>query len=283
MRIISVGLDRPPKPRDRLLVAAEVEFSHAGGSHPNVSHRIARTEAQGLSNVSLCFFGATDEDLTQSDNGMGVGEISIQRQRMFTFGDALCSALGEYVDNSQVQMCARMVRDRRQGFGQLRFGRREGRHGIGHKRKCARAHIRARRSDERVDIVGIGGERAIEKAARLRHIVRGHTLIEPSQTLKIEVHRVGVRGLFRASRLGGDELGVQRARQARDDFVLHVEEIGERLIEPLGPEMIARFGVDELHVDAHAVSAALNAALQDIADVQTRARSSSDRPACPCR
>ena len=32
--------------------------------------------------------------------------------------------------------------------------------------------------------------------------------------------------------------------------------------------MIARFGVDELDIDAHAVSAALNAALEDIADVQ---------------
>ena len=89
--------------------------------------------------------------------------------------------------------------------------------------------------------------------------------------MKIEVHRVGVRRLFRAPRLGGDELGVERARQPRDDFVLHVEEIGERLVEPLGPEMIAGFGVDELHVDAHAVSAALNAALEHIADVQLAA------------
>jgi hypothetical protein len=32
--------------------------------------------------------------------------------------------------------------------------------------------------------------------------------------------------------------------------------------------MIDRFGVDELHVDAHAISHALNAALEDIADVQ---------------
>ena len=164
-----------------------------------------------------------------------------------------------------------MVRDRRQGFGQFRFGRREGRHGIGHKGIAPSTTSARADPNERVDIVGIGGERAIEKAARLRHIVRGQTLIEPSQTLKIEVHRVGVRGLFRASRLGGDELGVQRAREARDDFVLHVEEIGERLVEPLGPEMIARFGVDELHVDAHAVSAALDAALEDIADVQLAA------------
>jgi hypothetical protein len=50
--------------------------------------------------------------------------------------------------------------------------------------------------------------------------------------------------MFGASRLGGGELGVERARKPGDDFVLHVEEIGQRLIEPLGPEMIARFGVD---------------------------------------
>ena len=63
-------------------------------------------------------------------------------------------------------------------------------------------------------------------------------------------------------------MGVERARQTRDDFVLHVEEIGERLVEPLGPEMIAGLGVDELHVDAHAVPAALDAAFEDVADVK---------------
>ena len=92
--------------------------------------------------------------------------------------------------------------------------------------------------------------------------------MEPSHTLKIEVHRVGVRGLFRASRLGGDEFDVQRARKARDDFVLHVEEISQGLVEPLGPEMIARFGIDQLDIDAYSVSAALNAAFEDIANVQ---------------
>ncbi len=84
----------------------------------------------------------------------------------------------------------------------------------------------------------------------------------------MEVHRVGVWSLFRAPRLGGEELRVERVRQARDDFVLHVEEVGQRLIEPLGPEMIARFGVDELHVDAHAGAGALDAALEHIPDVQ---------------
>jgi hypothetical protein len=65
-----------------------------------------------------------------------------------------------------------------------------------------------------------------------------------------------------------------RARQARDDFVLHVEEIGQGLVEPLGPEMIARLRVDELNIDAQAVAGALNAAFENIADVQLAA----DRP-----
>ena len=67
-RIISIGLDRPAKPRDRLLIFAEVELRQAREIHPDISHRIARTEAQGLSNVCLGFFGATDKDLTSSDN-----------------------------------------------------------------------------------------------------------------------------------------------------------------------------------------------------------------------
>ena len=67
-------------------------------------------------------------------------------------------------------MATRMVGDRGQSLGQLRFGRGEGRHGIGHKGICAFDYVRSRRGDERVDIVGIGGERAIVKAARLRHV-----------------------------------------------------------------------------------------------------------------
>src|ERR1700677_538244 len=105
-------------------------------------------------------------------------------------------------------MRARMLRDRGQGLGQFRFGRRERRRAISHEEECALELVRASRSNERVDIVGVGGERTIEKAARVRNNVGGPTFIEPSQTLKMEVHRVGVWGLFRAPRLGGDKLGV---------------------------------------------------------------------------
>src|SRR5271165_4831263 len=120
----------------------------------------------------------------------------------------------------------RMLWRQRQGFGQLRVRLRQDRGGIGYEEKRGRVPIGARRVNQRVDIVGVGGESPIEKAARLSYGATRPTLVEPGQTLKIEIHRVGARRLLRASRLGGGELGVQRVRQARDDFVLHVEEIG---------------------------------------------------------
>src|SRR5580700_207090 len=137
---------------------------------------------------------------------------------MFTFGDTFRGAVGVDLDESQVHMAARMVWDRRHGFGQLRLSRSECLNTICRKEKFAFDYVRACRSNERVNIVGIGGERAVEKAASLRNIVGGYTPIEPSQTPKMEVHRVGGRSLFRASRLSDDKLGVERACQARDDF-----------------------------------------------------------------
>ena len=86
--------------------------------------------------------------------------------------------------------------------------------------------------------------------------------------MKKEIHRIGIGRLFGTASLDRRELIAQRVRQTPDDFVLHVEEIGKRLVEPLRPEMTAGLGVDELHVDPHPISATLNAALENVADVQ---------------
>src|SRR5258708_17421289 len=100
-RMISIGLARPSTPDDRRIVTAENVLRDARVRHPRVSHHIARTEAEGLEDMGLGFFGAANENLAQSDDGMGAGAISMQRQRMFTFGDALCGAPGEDVDKSE--------------------------------------------------------------------------------------------------------------------------------------------------------------------------------------
>jgi hypothetical protein len=86
----------------------------------------------------------------------------------------------EYVDQSQCHVAKRIVGDRGQRFGQLRFRRHEGCRWIGHEGKRVLDRVNRRRSNEHVDIVAVGGERAIEKALRLRHIFRARTLIDPS-------------------------------------------------------------------------------------------------------
>jgi hypothetical protein len=73
MREVAIRFDGPSTPRDRLLVEAEVIFPHACGAHPDMSRRVAWTEAQGLDDVGPGFLRATDEDLTKPDTGMGLG------------------------------------------------------------------------------------------------------------------------------------------------------------------------------------------------------------------
>ena len=166
MRIISVGLDRPSKPRDRLLPKAENILRDARLSHPGIGHRIARTEPEGLDNVSLGFFGATDEDLTKSNRGMGGGEISIQLQYMFTLGDALRSAawsLCRQIPSTDGRAAWSGTEDK--ALANFASAAVKAAMGSVDKEICALDRVRARRSNgKRVDIAGIGGERAIRKS-----------------------------------------------------------------------------------------------------------------------
>jgi hypothetical protein len=71
-RIIWIHLDRTSTPCDRLLPTPQQVLRQAHVSHPDKSHRIARAEAQGLSNVSLCFFGTADIYLAKSDSAFAL-------------------------------------------------------------------------------------------------------------------------------------------------------------------------------------------------------------------
>jgi hypothetical protein len=93
-----------------------LELRNTRASHPGVGKYIARAQAQGLDDMSLGFFGATNKNLKKSDAGMSVGEISIQRQRVFDFGDALRSPLRPHLDIPQQRMAAAVVGDREQGL-----------------------------------------------------------------------------------------------------------------------------------------------------------------------
>src|SRR5450432_3390660 len=66
-RVISVALERTSEPRGRLGEVTEMKLRQAGRAHPGEGHRIAWTQSQGLADVRLCFFGATNINLAQSD------------------------------------------------------------------------------------------------------------------------------------------------------------------------------------------------------------------------
>ena len=75
---------------------------------------------------------------------------------------------------------------------------------------------------------------------------------------------------LRAARLDSDRARLELIGEPRDDLVLHVEEVGDRLVEALGPKVRADFGLDQLHVDAHPVAAALDAAFEHVAHIESR-------------
>ena len=68
--------------------------------------------------------------------------------------------------------------------------------------------------------------------------------------------------------LGVDQPPTQVVGQSRHHLILQLEEIGHVLLEPVGPQMRARFGVDELRVDAHPVLIALHRAFEHIANAE---------------
>ena len=88
---------------------------------------------------------------------------------------------------------------------------------------------------------------------------------------KIVIHRIGVHDALGAARLGDGELLPKPVGQSRDDLVLHVKEVGDRLVEAFAPQVASRPGVDKLHAHAHARAAALDASLEHVADVEVAA------------
>src|ERR1700748_1023890 len=101
---------------------------------------------------------------------------------------------------------------------------------------------------------------------RLRHEFGTNALVQGSYTLKVQVHRIDLRCSLRAPGLYGNQLRSERIGEPGHDFVLHVEEIGEGLVEPFGPEVIAGFRVDQLHIDTKPAAATLDRPFEDVTD-----------------
>jgi hypothetical protein len=67
---------------------------------------------------------------------------------------------------------------------------------------------------------------------------------------------------------GVHQFDLKHAGEARDHFVLELEQVRDVFLEPVGPEMRAGLGVDELRVDAHPVEVALHRAFEHVSHAE---------------
>ena len=67
------------------------------------------------------------------------------------------------------------------------------------------------------------------------------------------------------------QFGLDRAGDAGRDLVLQIEDIVERAVEAVGPEMTAAARVNQLPGDAYPVAGLPHRAFEDVADAQYRA------------
>src|SRR5271166_2066662 len=169
-----------------------------------------------------------------------------------------------HLDHTQAQMGYCIVRSERQRLSQSYFGRVKSRRAIVRKEVQREGKIRGGSRDKPHYVGGIERQSPFEQAVCLRNVVRCDALGQQSPAPKDQVRRVGTLRSLRPPSLGVHELRAERVRKTGNDFVLHVEEVGQGLVEPFRPKMMAALGVDELDADAHSVGAALNATLQNI-------------------
>jgi hypothetical protein len=102
--VIWIGLDAPAKPSDRFRIGTHLRLSEADTVHPPEGVDIARRKAERFLNMSLGIRAATEKRLGPTDASVGIGQISIERQRALAFGYTFGRAVCEYVDDAQSQV-----------------------------------------------------------------------------------------------------------------------------------------------------------------------------------
>jgi hypothetical protein len=99
-------------------------------------------------------------------------------------------------------------------------------------------------------------------------VIRGfrHGLVEKRPTAHRQIDGVGVSWAIVQATLGFGvhQLDLKRASEARDHFVLELEQVHDVVLESIRPDMRAGFRVNELDVDAHPTGVALHRAFKDV-------------------
>ena len=84
-----------------------------------------RGQAERFTDMGLGLLRTTDKILGHADAAMRIGQVTIQRQRVFAFADALNGAVGKHLHGAEDQMGPGIVRIHRQRAVQHGLGRRQ--------------------------------------------------------------------------------------------------------------------------------------------------------------
>ena len=137
-----------------------------------------------------------------------------------------------------------VVRGQGQGAGQGRFRYSQARGPIVDQMIGGHSQIDTRHADQSLDIFGIERQGAFKKTTRFRHEFGCYPLVRNGPALEIHIRRIGMRRAFGSLCLNLNKLAGQRVGKPRDDFILHIEQICDGLVEALSPKMVAGFCVD---------------------------------------
>ena len=112
-----------------------------------------------------------------------------------------------------------------------------------------RSQIGGGKARQRRNVVSVERQSLLEVVADPPHIFGCEPSVHIGLRPEEQVRGAGARRSLRLPRLRSDHLRGESVGQPRDNLVLHVEQVGQRLVKPLRTEMMARLGVDQLDVD----------------------------------
>src|SRR5262249_43961197 len=99
--IIPICVEAPAHPDGCSGIVTELRLGKANIYHPAGGNGVAGREAECLVDVSFGFCASTKKELGQTDKRMSAGQIAIQRQRLFAFGDAMSCAVHKNLHKTQ--------------------------------------------------------------------------------------------------------------------------------------------------------------------------------------
>jgi hypothetical protein len=128
-------------------------------------------------------------------------------------------------------------------------------------------HVAVRQAGVGQGIIRVDGNRLPEELHRLAEILR-RAPVPVETAAQVQLVGLGV-GLHRPRRQGGvQQRDAQGADHRSGDFILHLEDVIERAIEGLRPQVIAGVDADQLHRDPYRAAGLAHAALEYVGHVQ---------------